>query len=56
MYQREVAKYRIDDLVREAHAYRLTRETRMARAAERRARNRRVASAVASALTWPIKH
>lgn len=33
MYQREVAKYRIDDLVREANAYRLTRDTRVARAA-----------------------
>jgi hypothetical protein len=52
----ELAKYRIDDLVREADAYRMTRSTRLARGAERRAKLRRIGSTMSWVVTWPIKH
>jgi hypothetical protein len=52
----ELAKYRIDDLVREADAYRMTKSTRLARGAERRAKLRRIGSAMSWVVTWPIKH
>ena len=51
----ELAKYRIDDFVREADAYRMTRSTRLARRAERRAKVRRVGSVISWVVTWPVK-
>ena len=56
MYTGDVAKYRIDDLVRDAEAFRHSKASRASRSAERRARARRVANVVTSALLWPIKH
>mgnify|MGYP000395088458 CR=1 FL=1 len=56
MVGNEIARYRIDDLVREAEAFRATRPARMARAAARRRRARRIAAGVASVLLWPIRH
>jgi hypothetical protein len=52
----ELAKYRIDDLVPEADAYRVTKSTRLARGAERRAKLRRIGSAMTLVVTWPIRH
>jgi hypothetical protein len=52
----EIARYRIDDLVREAEAFRATGPARMARAAARRRRARRITAGVASVLLWPIRH
>jgi hypothetical protein len=52
----ELAKYRIDDLVREADAYRMTKSTRLARGAERRAKLRRIGSTMSWVVSWPIKH
>lgn len=51
----ELAKGRIDDLVRDADAYRMTRSTRLARRAERRAKLRRVGTAMSWVVTWPVK-
>jgi hypothetical protein len=51
----ELAKGRIDDLVRDADAYRMTRSTRLARRVERRAKLRRVGTAMSWVVTWPVK-
>jgi hypothetical protein len=51
----ELAKSRIDDLVREADVYRMTRSTRQARRTERRARLRRVGTAMSWVVTWPVR-
>ena len=56
LYQGDVARERIDDMLRAAEAHRLTRGTRAARAAERRTSLRRVAVAAASLVIWPLKH
>ena len=56
MYAPEIAKYRIDDMVREADAFRHSKASRAARAAERRARAKRAAAMVSSVVLWPIKH
>jgi hypothetical protein len=56
MYQAQVAKTRIDDLVRAAEAHRRVKETRAARAGETRGKARRIASSIASLVIWPIKH
>jgi hypothetical protein len=52
----EMAKYRIDDRVREAQAERLARSTRAGRAGEARTGVRRVVSVVGAAILWPIRH
>ncbi len=52
----EMAKYRIEDRVREAQADRLGRSTRAGRAGEARSGVRRVVTAVATAILWPIRH
>jgi hypothetical protein len=52
----EMAKYRIDDRVREAQADRMARSTRAGRAGEARSGVRRVVVAVAAAILWPIRH
>lgn len=51
-----MAKYRIDDLIREADAERATRRVRAVQAAERRARFRRITTAGVSLLLWPVRH
>ncbi len=56
MFTEEMARYRIEDRVREADAYRAARSTRTARTTARQGRVRRIAGAVASALLWPVKH
>jgi hypothetical protein len=52
----EMGRYRQADLLREAEAFRLTKSTRAARAAERRMTARRVLTHAASLLLWPVKH
>lgn len=52
----ELGRYRQADLMREAEAFRMTKATRAARAAERRTAVRRVVTHAASLLLWPIKH
>lgn len=52
----EMAKYRIDDRIRSAQGDRLARSTRAGRAADARNGARRVVSAIATALLWPIRH
>jgi hypothetical protein len=52
----EMAKYRIDDRVRAAQTDRLVRSTRAGRTADARSGARRVASTIAAALLWPIRH
>jgi hypothetical protein len=52
----EMAKFRIDDRVREAQAARLALSTRAGRAGEARSGVRRVVVAVAAAILWPIRH
>lgn len=52
----EMARYRIDDRVRAAQADRLARSTRAGRTEEARSGARRVVSAIAAALLWPIRH
>jgi hypothetical protein len=56
MYGSEMAKLRIDDMVRDAEAYRRSRGTRASRAGERRGMIRRAARSMISALLWPIRH
>jgi hypothetical protein len=56
MYGREVAMYRIDDMVRDADRYRLSRTSRASRAAERRGRLRRIAATAISIIAWPLRH
>ena len=56
MYTEHLARERIQDMVRDAEAFRRSRETRSARAAEHRGTVRRMATAALSALLWPVKH
>lgn len=56
MYQAQVAKAHIDDLVRAAEAHRRSEQTRRVRAGETRGKIRLVARAIASLVLWPIKH
>jgi hypothetical protein len=51
-----LAKYRIDDLIREAEAERATRRVRAVQAAERRAKFRRITTAAVTMLLWPARH
>jgi hypothetical protein len=51
-----MSKMRIDDMVRDADAYRRSRETRVSRAGDTRGTIRRVARSVVSALLWPTRH
>jgi len=59
MYQSfgsDLARSRMQDRMREADAYRLTKETRQAQAAERRHTIRRIAGTALYLVAWPIKH
>jgi hypothetical protein len=52
----DLARARMNDRLREAEAYRLTRTTREARAAERRAALRKVRGSLLSVILWPVRH
>jgi hypothetical protein len=59
MYQSfgsDLARERMNDRMREAEHYRLTKETRGAQAAERRSTVRKIASTALYLVAWPIKH
>jgi hypothetical protein len=56
MLTAEMAKYRIDDRVRAAQTDRLAGSTRAGRTANARSGARRVVSAIAAALIWPMRH
>ena len=56
MLTAEMAKYRIDDRVRAAQTDRLAASTRAGRTANARSGARRVVSAIAAALIWPMRH
>jgi hypothetical protein len=56
MYGGDMARQHMNDRMREAQAYRLTKETRAAQSAERRATVRRVVSTALGMLLWPVKH
>jgi hypothetical protein len=52
----ELARYRIEDMVREAEAHRRSRDTAAARSQARRARIRRAAGTLAATVVWPFRH
>ena len=52
----EMAKYRIDDRVREAEAFRASKVTRAGRRDNGRSRARRVSWHALTAMLWPVKH
>jgi hypothetical protein len=52
----EMARQRQSALLREAETFRMTKETRAARTAERRAGYRKVVTAALAMVAWPIKH
>lgn len=52
----EMAKYQIQDRVREAEAFRRNRSTRTGRRGAERSRARRIASHALAAVLWPVKH
>ena len=56
MMNGEFARVRIEDRVREADAYRVSRSTRARRVAATHGKARKVGAGVLSALLWPIKH
>jgi hypothetical protein len=56
MLSSEMAKFQIQDRVREAESFRTAATTRGAREAERRSRSRKVAHGALAALLWPVKH
>jgi len=56
MLSGEMARYQINDRVREAEADRVARSTRRSKAAESRGVTRRIGRAALAAATWPIKH
>lgn len=52
----DFAKGRMNDRLREAEAYRLTKGIREARGADRRAVLRRVGGATLALALWPFRH
>jgi hypothetical protein len=52
----ELARQRQSTLLRDAETFRLTKETRAVKAAERRAGYRKVVTAALAMVAWPIKH
>jgi hypothetical protein len=52
----EMARQRQSALLREAETFRLTKETRAARSAERRGSYRKVVTTALAMVAWPIKH
>jgi hypothetical protein len=56
MIDRAMAQGHIDDLLRAAEHQRIVKRVRRARIGERGTLLRRVGSAVAAAVLWPIRH
>ena len=59
MYQTsgsDLARSRMQDRMREAERYRLTKDTHEARALERQGTLRKIAGAASYVVAWPIKH
>ena len=59
MFAGEMTKYRMQDRMREAEAYRtyrVAKAARASRAASGRSRSRRVGSGMLAALIWPVRH
>lgn len=52
----DLARARMQDRMREAESYRLTKGTRAARAEAHRHSARRVVRTALTSLLWPIKH
>ncbi|HJP66801.1 MAG TPA: hypothetical protein VKA30_10920 [Actinomycetota bacterium] len=52
----ETARYRIDDHLRRAEAYRLAKGTRRAAAERGHARSRSIGKAFVAAILWPVRH
>jgi hypothetical protein len=52
----DLARYRMDDRLREAEAYRRSKASLAGRTAEHRDRFRRIGTAAATMLLWPVKH
>ena len=50
------SNYRIQDDLRRAEAYRMSKLTREGKARDERARGRSVGRAIVGALLWPIRH
>ena len=56
MHPSGLARYRIDDLIREAESERMVRRVRAVQSARRRATFRRAGSGIISLLLWPVRH
>jgi len=56
MLSGEMARYQIEDRVRQAEAARMARTTRNGKSLETRSITRRIGRAALAAATWPIKH
>jgi hypothetical protein len=56
MLSSEIAKFQIQDRVREAESFRQSRTTRSAREARQRSRTRTVMKGALASLLWPVKH
>lgn len=52
----DIARQRMNDRLRDAEIYRLTRSTRRARAAQRQSALRRMGGSALSILLWPVRH
>jgi hypothetical protein len=52
----DLARAQMQDRMREAEAYRLTKDTRGARASAHRVTARRVVRTALTSLLWPVKH
>jgi hypothetical protein len=52
----DLGRARMQDRMREAESYRLTKETRAARAEAHRIGARRVVRTALTSLLWPVKH
>ena len=52
----DLARQRMQDRMREADAYRLTKDTRAARDGAHRVAARRVVRMALTSMLWPIKH
>jgi hypothetical protein len=55
-YGSDLARSRMQDRMREADRYRLTKDANAARDAERRSAFRKIAAAALCLIAWPIKH
>ena len=56
MFTREIATYRIDDMVRAAETHRRSASSAAARRAAHRGRIRRFGAVAASVVLWPFRH